>query len=1115
MATAIDPEGLLDPVEREELIQDPEGLLEPQEAQIEPQEQAGRSIDPEGLLEPEGERPSRLGAVARTVASEFLPTTAAGVAGRAGFAATPGPLPVKLLGALGLGGAAYLGAKKGQEALIGATLGPERLARIEQVLQKDIETYPVSTTAASILTPTVGGVAAIGGRGLSAIGRGIRGIVGKEIPKTAETVSQRISEDITEKAGEIVKKETPDLIQEELPLPKEEAIKPTPKTERLKLLPEPKEGEGIRSPAEKLVVDPRISDELAKKIAKERSLYNKLSPQSVAEDLKKLTPEARAVIREGNDTVAATAKVVDAMDAWGKNDVNLADSLLGSFFEKGTNAGQLLNVFKLLYKTPEGYAFLIEKTLEKAQRKLATKAEEKLAEAGAKFTPALKREAMDLYAKKVKADDDFNKAAELARKELSVGAEKRAIAAEKVKLKSSQELATFEADLLAKKLGEQFPDYIRGNLLTSQSQVANIIGNTVNQPLNMASRFGGYFFELLERSVFSPIIKKVGLEKFIPTLTKQEIASPLGGIERTIETAKGGARGLKGGIYGLRYGATPGGFMEGEGIRGFRPASALKRFFTGKGMATPVGRGAELAARKTMDKVRLLSEGVLGIAPETFFRLLQLGDSAPRGGAIARLLTEQAQLNKLKGRKLQMAVRFPTELEMSKVSEEASRAIYQQDTFLSRAVQRLLAGGWVEKVPQKAIQGVLRGVTRTATTPLVPYVKTPLNVIDELVEYSVPEYAFTKALYNRANGNFRRANILFAKSVIGYAMSNVAQMLARSGVITSEIGKSEKIKDIQFQAEPPSNLNLDALKRYIDSDGAAQETQPGDYVIKLEKLGAVGAILHTRMAAMQAKDGGSDSLGEAWGSAIPETLSFGFNQSFLRGMNGMMNAMSGGDADKMDAWLTNYYSALTASVIPNSLATYSRYVANEMPDKIRVKDIEGEGSQRTINIFKEVVRRKFPKEAGELPSRINVWGQRIPQTPEGVDPIIFNFIDPSKGRRVTYDNITMAVYDLYKKTGNSDGIPPVPDRDMQIKDARTGKTLTYRLDPFVYEDYAITVGKANRAAAERLLDDRNFRKLDAEKQVKMLGNAYDKATEEIRNEFRLKNRRKIELGRRK
>lgn len=555
--------------------------------------------------------------------------------------------------------------------------------------------------------------------------------------------------------------------------------------------------------------------------------------------------------------------------------------------------------------------------------------------------------------------------------------------------------------------------------------------------------------------------------------------------------------------------------MEGEGIRGFRPASALKRFFTGKGMATPVGKGAELAARKTMDKVRLLAEGVLGIAPETFFRLLQLGDSAPRGAAIARLLTEQAQLSKLKGRALQMAVRFPTELEMSKVVEEASRAVYQQDTFLSRAVQRLLAGGWVEKVPQKAIQGVLRGVTRTATTPLVPYVKTPLNVIDELVEYSVPEYAFTKALYNRANGNFRRANILFAKSVIGYAMSNVAQMLVRGGVITGEIGKSEKIKDIQFQAEPPSNLNLSALPRYIDSGGEAQKTQPGDYVIKLEKLGAVGAILHTRMAAMQAKDGGSESLGEAWGAAIPETLSFGFEQSFLRGMNGMMNAMSTGDADKMDTWLTNYYSALTASVIPNSLATYSRYVANEMPDKIRVKDIEGEGSQRTINIFKEVVRRKFPQEAGELPSRINVWGQRIPQTPEGVDPIIFNFIDPSKGRRVTYDNITMAVYDLYKKTGNSDGIPPVPDRDMQIKDARTGKTLTYRLDPFVYEDYAITVGKANRAAAERLLDDRNFRKLDAEKQVKMLGNAYDKATEEIRNEFKLKNRRKIELGRRK
>ena len=58
------------------------------------------------------EEPSRLGALARTVAKEFLPSTAAGIAGRAGFAITPGPLPAKFVGGLAASTAAYLGAQK-------------------------------------------------------------------------------------------------------------------------------------------------------------------------------------------------------------------------------------------------------------------------------------------------------------------------------------------------------------------------------------------------------------------------------------------------------------------------------------------------------------------------------------------------------------------------------------------------------------------------------------------------------------------------------------------------------------------------------------------------------------------------------------------------------------------------------------------------------------------------------------------------------------------------------------------------------------------------------------------------------------------------------------------
>ncbi len=70
------------------------------------------------------------------------------------------------------------------------------------------------------------------------------------------------------------------------------------------------------------------------------------------------------------------------------------------------------------------------------------------------------------------------------------------------------------------------------------------------------------------------------------------------------------------------------------------------------------------------------------------------------------------------------------------------------------------------------------------------YQKTPTNVADEILQYSIPEYAFhTWARSNKGQGNFRQAKLQFAKSIVGYAIGNVADILSRAGVITDEMPK--------------------------------------------------------------------------------------------------------------------------------------------------------------------------------------------------------------------------------------------------------------------------------------------------------------------------------------
>jgi len=1110
MAQVADPEGLLEPIEQQtQEQQDPEGLLESKtQAPTQAPQQAAQ--DPEGLLESAEEKPSRLGAVGRAVAEEFIPTTVAGLAVK-GISALPIPTVPKFL--LGATGAilSYGAAGRLQEEAAKKIAGERAVEEFKAQRQRDIEAYPVSTFVASAATPTAGGITALGRKGLTAAGRAVRGAFAK-----AETIAPKLEEAVAPKVAGEVAEQIP--VQQELPLGGVEKTVGEIQAERSSLLPKPGPGQRVSQLAERLITDPKTSENIARKFADERALTNSISPEKIARDLRELTPQQVSAIAQVDDNTGYVARTVMMEDARLSGDIQTADMMFDGLIKKIGGAGQLLNIAKLIKTTPDGYSYIIQKTIAERARQFATKEERELAKSTKQFTPELRQQAIDLFTKNKIAAKERDDAFALARTDFSKGAKESARTALGKALDASLELSLFESKLLAKELGQQIPDFIRGNLLTTISQTSNILGNTVNMPTRAATRQVASLLDQIERNIIRPVATRIpGIkgvaEKYLAK--DKQFASPLGlgTLERFLEVQKGGGRGFVDALKGLKTGISPESSLAGESIRGFRPITAMKQLFTGKGLAQPTAEGAGAVAAKTMDKIRLLSESTIGIPPEIMFRLLQLGDTPARKMALARRLTEEAQLRGLKGVALRRAVEFPSQAEVDKVAQEVSEAVYQQDSALSRGINYLLnmAPNALTKVP--VVGKPLAGVVRTGVTAVIPYSKTPLNVIDEILEYSIPEYSFIKGLKNQATGNYRRAKMQFAKSIVGYAIGNVADIISNAGLITDKVSKSPKVRDVQYQGEPPKMVNITGLQRYLESGGDEQEMQPGDYLVGLEKMGVVGAIMSTRNEARKARDSGDGSIGETWGATLPATLSFGFNQSFLRNMNSLLGAVSRGEQEDLDDWLTNYYGALSAVAIPNQLSAYSRYMSENMPDKIRARDIEGSSfTEKTYNTFKEILKRKLPQDSDDIASRVNVWGQPVPSTPEGVDPIIYNFIDPTKGRKVTYDDVTLAVYDLYKKTGKTEGIPQVPGRDLQVLKRRTGKKTRFRLDPTLYEEYATSVGKANRKVAERLLGDKVFRRLDSEEQVKTLSNAYDRASQTAREIFVRRNQRSIEAG---
>jgi len=1023
-------------------------------------------------FELEPEEPSRLGAIARTVASQILPATTGAVAAETAAALTPGGILPKLAtGAIaGIGG--FIAGQKGQEAAGRALLGPERMARISEVLQRDVEKYPITTTAASILTPT--------GGGLVGLARGVaEGFAGKAAP-AARAVAPSI-ESITESAKYIQGlKQAPKAVEAIAPKAEQAVAKAGVAPVELPIeLPATPKGIGYRQAGVKMVKDPFLDRGVREQLAKSEDIkYAKFGQKALQESL---ASESDDVVRGVYDSGTATQKIVANAELIKRASKQLDPKSLLQFAKTRaksiTESAQNMAAMRTLPSaTEDGYLATLSVFLDDNGRIL---------------TESLLKNSKKLFELQARTRSTYETLAENARKTLDDVDIQKAIRAEKRFIESAFRFQNFESRLVPKKFfAETLPTVIQGNLLAPLSLVTNLWSNAVSSLPRAMGRQGAFISQEVARA----FKKSVGMP-----VAERTVSSPisLAGARRVGETVKAFVRGGGEGLAGLKRGISAEGLLSGEKIRGFQPFQAFRQFWTGSGLAQPVLNGWKGLGQAGLDRARLAAETVLGAPPETMLRLLQLGDTPFRRMAQSRLLAESAQLAGQTGKAISVATRLPSAEALGKIEQEAAEAVFQQDTPLSRAAL---------SVSNMFGLGNRVGLARTIGKTIIPYAKTPANVIDEMLDYSLPGYALvTKGIPAMQSKDARGVHMAIGKTLTSITIGAVAKTLSDAGVIGGSAEDSEKTRDIQYKTLPPRTINLSALERFAEGDST--DLQPGDRVMNLEKMGIVGGMLATWNEASKATDKGEFISPEFLTALVPETLSFAMNQSFLKGTNSLLSAMLDGKRDRMDKWIANYFGTVSSIVFPNTLSAVSRAMSDALPEKIKIKDVEGEDvTERTLNLFGEVLKRKLPGYAEDLPKKIDIWGREIPQTPEGADPVMYNFFDFTKSREATYDKTTLAIYKLFKETENGDVIPPKPLEQFMIGNEK------YRLSPELYEKYSKIRGRANRAAAEALLGDDGFKRLGSEDKARALKSAYSQVGSDARKEFLIRNESRIKQG---
>ena len=676
-------------------------------------------------------------------------------------------------------------------------------------------------------------------------------------------------------------------------------------------------------------------------------------------------------------------------------------------------------------------------------------------------------------------------------------------------LKKEANKAKFEAQKAAKKLSDLMADkatlgttihtLIQGNLLTPISLVSNVVGNTMFLPVRNVSYMVSSGLDLMISklsSLYTPLLGDPWV-KANPRLRRliESLPTPSREYDYFASTRGywyGVPVGLQEGISQVWTGTLPEDQYQqyiGQGLNPWKAALRARDQMTGK---EQMGFDTFLANLLEAFPTTYMAEG--------FFRALNLGDKPYRRAAERSRLEELATLKGLKGTQRESFLNNPDPDSVEEARKEGDVAVYQQDTivsemfsYLNKKINRV-----VSKDGAKRTSVIISTVGALLKATQAPYIKTPVNLIGEAIDYSIPALSMFRALYYAKEGNKRKSYEYFGKAAVGYMLMNVAFFLIKEGLLTPPTDDDEKIRQAQYNAKPGYSLNLDALWRKISKDDATWKDK--DQVMNIQRLGVFSMILMGMSKAyaefppdemekeMSFMEKSSYSL-----RMIPAEVGASLEQSFLSGTaSGIKAFTEGGPA--FDKWVISTSKALSAVVYPNTLAQISQVFFDD--NYIReVRDMysrDDKFKKQITNTFKD---RTFMGK--DLPAKVTLWGERVNRVPEGESWAHVMF-DVTKSVEYQKSSFGVRMFEWYERMKFLDEteakkiLPSIPsgsntvgwdDRNMTAKEV---------------EEFQMMVGQRRKSYVENMMNSEEWALLSDEDKILELEKVYRNTASKVK-----------------
>jgi hypothetical protein len=396
---------------------------------------------------------------------------------------------------------------------------------------------------------------------------------------------------------------------------------------------------------------------------------------------------------------------------------------------------------------------------------------------------------------------------------------------------------------------------------------------------------------------------------------------------------------------------------------------------------------------------------------------------------------------------------------------EAKRATFQDTSEVANALNKL------------SHQNI---ATEVLVEGLLPFKKTPINILKRGVEYSPFGIAkgITELAWDVKKGNMNASQAIDTLScgLSGTAMMMVGVLLSSLGVLTST---SDDDKEGEFD-------KLSGNQEYALQFFGKSYTI--DWIAPLSMPLFIGAEIENAVERGDADNGAGigrvlDAL-----TGISDPM---FNLSMLQGINSSIKTVRYSDNPTIDL-AANTVSGYLGQGIPTILGQTARTVDTTRRNSYYTPKDSAAGKLIDKTIKKTAA--KIPGVSMLLEPYIDKWGNE--QVADNwVLNAFENFASPGYYSENTNDSVTEEMARLYKATSDTGVVPH------SAKSSLSTGGNTYRLSEKEYTQYQKTLGKASHEQLQKLINSTAYSNMSNEEKAVAVGKMYRYAEESAKVEF--------------